>query len=195
MRAALGEAGWLRLPPQVRARFADAAGRADYRGSFQTVRASHAGRLLAQLCRLLGTPVAPWTGTGVAASVHVRPDARGGIVWERLYHFPHRPVCRIVSTKCAGDDGELIERLPCGLRMSLRVYESGGGLHFLSTGYHLRLGPLRLPIPRLLPPGTTHVEHHDEGQGWFRFTMTVSHALLGEVFYQSGRFRAASESP
>src|SRR5579883_2788254 len=90
VRAALGEAGWLRLPPQVRARFADAAGRADYRGSFQTVRASHAGRLLAQLCRLLGTPVAPWTGTGVAASVHVRPDARGGIVWERLYHFPHR---------------------------------------------------------------------------------------------------------
>jgi hypothetical protein len=39
--------------------------------------------------------------------------------------------------------------------------------------------------------GTTHMEHRDEGNGWFRFTMTVTHPLLGEVFFQTGRFRAA----
>ncbi len=195
VRGALGEGGWLRLPPAVRLRFADAAQSADYLGSFAIVRASRAGRLLGQLCRLIGTPVTPWVGVDVPATVHVRPDGRGGIRWERLYHFPGHRACRVTSTKCAGDAGELIERLPCGLRMSLDVYESGGALHFMSTGYHLRLGRWRVPVPRLLPPGTTHVEHHDEGGGWFRFTMTVSHALLGEVFYQTGRFRAASESP
>jgi hypothetical protein len=29
--------------------------------------------------------------------------------------------------------------------------------------------------------------------GWFRFTMTVTHPFFGEMFYQTGRFRAAGE--
>jgi hypothetical protein len=49
-------------------------------------------------------------------------------------------------------------------------------------------------LPRWLSPGTTHVEHHDETNGWFRFTMTVSHPVFGELFYQSGRFRAAKDA-
>ena len=52
---------------------------------------------------------------------------------------------------------------------------------------------LRIPLPIWLSPGTTHVEHADESNGWFRFTMTVTHPLFGEVFYQTGRFRAARE--
>jgi hypothetical protein len=195
IRAALGPQAWGRLPAPVRARFADAAGTAEYRGTFQTVRASRAGRLLGQLCRLLGSPVAPYTGREVPATVRVYDDGRGGRVWERIYHFPGRPPCRVVSTKRAGARGELIEALPCRLRMALRVMESGGGLHFISCGYYFSLGPVRLPVPRLLPPGLTHVEHYDEGDGWFRFTMTVRHRWLGEVFYQTGRFRAASEVP
>jgi hypothetical protein len=34
--------------------------------------------------------------------------------------------------------------------------------------------------------------HLDEALGgWFRFTMTVTHPVFGELFYQTGRFRAA----
>ncbi len=40
----------------------------------------------------------------------------------------------------------------------------------------------------------THVEHHDEPDGWFRFTMTVTHPIFGEMFYQTGRFHAAGRS-
>jgi hypothetical protein len=43
------------------------------------------------------------------------------------------------------------------------------------------------------PRRTTHVEHVDEADGWFRFTMTVTHPFFGEMFYQTGRFRAAGE--
>ena len=50
-------------------------------------------------------------------------------------------------------------------------------------------------VPRLLSPGVTHVEHIDLGHGWFRFTMTVTHPLFGEVFFQTGRFCAAEELP
>jgi hypothetical protein len=52
---------------------------------------------------------------------------------------------------------------------------------------------VKIPLPSWLSPGVTHVEHADESKGWFRFTMTVTHPLLGEVFYQTGRFRAAGE--
>jgi hypothetical protein len=89
--------------------------------------------------------------------------------------------------------------------MPLSVYQRRGVLHFVSKGYYfefripwisgrLAFGPnLKIPLPTWLSPGTTHVEHADESNGWFRFTMTVSHPLFGEVFYQTGRFRAAEE--
>jgi hypothetical protein len=90
--------------------------------------------------------------------------------------------------------------------MPLSVYQHNGVLHFVSKGYyfefrlgrgrallgeHLARHTIKIPLPAWLSPGTTHVEHADESKGWFRFTMTVTHALFGEVFYQTGRFRAA----
>ena len=86
--------------------------------------------------------------------------------------------------------------------MPLSVYQRRGVLHFLSKGYYFefkirrgsgRVARLKIPLPTWLSPGTTHVEHADESNGWFRFTMTVTHPLFGEVFYQTGRFRAAEE--
>ena len=74
-----------------------------------------------------------------------------------------------------------------------------------ATGYSissawvlLRIRPatgttLKIPLPLWLSPGTTHVEHADEADGWFRFTMTVRHPFFGEIFYQTGRFRAAKD--
>jgi hypothetical protein len=194
VRRALGEVGWARLPAAVRARFADTAASAVYCGSFESVRASRTGKLLALLCRLIGTPVAPYTGSDVPATVHVFPDARGGVVWERRYHFPGRSTCVVRSTKRCDARGALIEELPFGLSMPLAVFERRGELHFLSTSYFFRWLGLRLTVPALLPPGRTHVEHIDEGRGWFRFTMTVSHPWFGEVYFQTGRFYAASEA-
>jgi hypothetical protein len=101
------------------------------------------------------------------------------------------------STKVIGADGVLVEELPARLRMPLDVYERQGVLHFVSKGYYFDLGfrlgtgTAKINLPWWLSPGTTHVEHIDETDGWFRFTMTVNHPVLGEVFYQTGRFHAA----
>jgi Domain of unknown function (DUF4166) len=194
IRRAIGETAWTRLPPAVRARFADSMLHAEYTGTFETVRASRAGKMLALLCVFLGTPVTPHTGNAVPATVRVFVAKGGGTVWERTYRFPGRRPCVVSSTKQAGDRGELIEALPFGLRMPLEVFESAGALHFVSRGYYFRCLGHRLRVPDFLPPGRTHVVHADEGGGWFRFTMTTTHKWFGEVYFQTGRFRAASEA-
>jgi hypothetical protein len=193
----LGEAAWRRLPEAIRARFADSSVAVDYVGTFEVVRASFPGLCLAWLCRLIGTPIVPRCGIAVTAVVHVEPTARG-VMWKREYRWPDRSTSWVCSTKVIGADGSLVEELPARLRMLLEVYERSGALHFVSRGYYFDLGPrcardgsMKLALPRLLSPGTTHVEHIDEGGGWFRFTMTVTHPWLGELFYQTGRFRAA----
>lgn len=197
VRGILGEPAWHRLPGAVRMRFGEPPRRVDYIGEFEVVRASRLGRVLACLCRLIGTPVVPRTGAHVPAVVHVGPTGNG-VAWNREYRWPGARHCLVRSTKVIGADGRLVERLPARLCMPLDVYERAGTLHFVSRGYYFELGgrrrALKVPLPAWLSPGTTHVAHRDESHGWFRFTMTVRHPVLGELFYQTGRFRAAKES-
>ena len=82
------------------------------------------------------------------------------------------------------EDGLLIEMLPARLCMPLDTYVEGGVLHFVSRGllFSPRRGISALAAA-LLSPGVTHVEHIDLGHGWFRFTMTVTHPLGGEVLF------------
>jgi hypothetical protein len=194
LRTVLGAAAWERLPEAVRERFAEAAGAVDYAGSFEVVRASLIGRLFAWAGTLVGTPVAPGTGNDVEARVRVRPNAIG-VDWIREYHWAHGGFDQVHSTKVVTGDNRLLEKLPARLCMPLATYVEGAVLHFVSLGYYFDLGfGLRLWLPPLLTPGVTHVEHIDLGHGWFRFTMTVTHPLLGEMFFQTGRFCATEEA-
>jgi hypothetical protein len=198
LRSVLGEAAWHRLPAPVRVRFGEPAHTVDYVGEFEVVRASRLGGLLARLCQVIGTPVVPRTGLHVPAIVRVAPTGEG-VAWHREYRWPNSAACLVRSTKMIDSDGTLVERLPARLCMPLEVYERSGTLHFVSRGYYFELGTrrdgtrIKFALPAWLSPGTTHVEHLDEADGWFRFTMTVTHPLLGELFYQTGRFRAARE--
>jgi len=210
LRGVLGADAWDRLPEAVRERFADSTATACYAGSFEVVRASRLGRVFAWLGVLFGTPVAPRAEDNVAARVFVQPDAEG-VAWIREYQWSDGKRHVVRSTKVVTDEGRLIEKLPARLCMPLDTFESGGVLHFVSRGYYfdlglgdLRLGDLglggpgaglRLWLPDIVSPGVTHVEHIDLGHGWFRFTMTVTHPLLGEIFFQTGRFCATEETP
>ena len=195
LKEVLGDAAWTRLPEAVRVRFADAHA-VDYVGEFEIVRASLLGRIIAWACQVIGTPVVPRTGNNVPAIVRVGPSRRG-VEWCREYRWPGQSPCLVRSTKVIGADGTLIEELPAHLCMSLDLYEEAGTLHFVSRAYYFDITipgtrrRVRLVLPQWLSPGTTHVEHIDQAEGWFRFTMTVTHALFGEVFYQTGRFHAS----
>ena len=189
-RALVGEAGWADLPAAVQARF-DAAAHEQprvYPGVME-VRASWVGRLIAQICRLFGTPLAPWRGRDVAVAVLTWPAAAGGLVWDRTYAFEgHEPIT-ITSTKLMTRDGRLLEVALGGLGMRLTAGVEAGALVFRSRGYFWRVAGVRLPIPALLTPGAALVIHRDEGAGAFTFSMRFVHALAGETFFQEGRFR------
>ncbi len=196
LRTVLGTAAWNLLPAAVRERFADAAETVTYAGSYEVVRASALGRLFGWLGILFGMPVTPRCGVNVAARVVVQPDERG-VHWNREYHWPDGTKHLVRSTKVVTGDARLVERLPARLCMPLHTYVEGAVLHFVSLGYYfdLGLGGLRLWLPRFLTPGITHVEHIDLDHGWFRFTMSVTHPLFGELFFQTGRFCAAEDLP
>src|SRR5436190_20889175 len=78
-RGLLGEAAWAALPAAVQARFCLAAAAVPhaYQGRM-IVRANLAGLVIAQLCRLIGTPLAPFRGEDVPVTVKVHTDADGG---------------------------------------------------------------------------------------------------------------------
>ena len=184
-RGLVGEAGWAALPLAVRGRFIDQPART-YAGEM-AVRASTAGFLFAHLCRLIGTPLAPWRGENVGVDVHVwnRPD--GALVWDRTYHFEGRKPVKVGSCKKADRRG-LVEVVRGGLGMALDVSVEDGALHFRSRGYFWEILGLRLPLPGLLTPGAAHVFHRDEGDGRFTFGLSFVHPWLGETFWQEGVF-------
>jgi len=186
----LGSAAWSRLPAAVRERFAlhSHVTPTIYRGAMR-VEASIFGRCFAHLCRLIGTPVAPFTGDDVVVEVRVQDlDDRSGTVWERSYRFPGRAPTVVRSIKQLDDDGSLVEVLGAGLHMKLDVREIDSELHFISTGYFFRLGSVRIDLPALSPPGATRVVHIDRGGGRFQFSMRTTHPWFGEMFVQEGKF-------
>ncbi len=193
LSSVLGAHAWMRLPEAVRERFAESATAVTYAGAFEIVRASWLGRMFAWLGTLFGRPVTPYDGIDVEARVHVRPNELGA-EWIREYHWADGREDVVVSTKVIGPDGQLVEKLPARLCMPLNTYEDGGVLHFVSRGYYFEVGAMKWWLPAFFTPGVTHVEHIDLGHGWFRFTMTVTHPVFGEMFFQTGRFCAAEEA-
>ncbi|TQV79594.1 DUF4166 domain-containing protein [Denitrobaculum tricleocarpae] len=191
--ALVGPEGWLRLSPLIRSRFACSAGMKDitYEGTMKSVRCSRTGYLLAQLCRLFGTPLAPFEGRDIPIEVQVHDDPeKGGVAWDRIYFFPGRKPITVTSTKVFTGDGKmLLECVGGGFGMRLKVFEQDRKLHFRSESYFWRFAGLTVRLPDWLTPGVAHVVHSDLGSGWFRFEMTMRHRHLGESFYQDGTFK------
>jgi len=192
----LGEAWW-RLPAATRARFE--GHEALYAGTM-ALHATAAGRWVARLCKLVGSPLPPPCERPLAATVRVEPDrATGGSRWTRCYDFPRARVS-VASVKAVDADGALVERLGCGIRMRLELGVRDGALCFDSAGYYVefegvaiggrRYCAWRFALPSWFLPGRTCVAHHDLGGGLFRFTMTIRHELLGELFHHDGVFHS-----
>ncbi len=199
MAKAVGAAGWRRLEPAIRARFAKdvKAGQVKcYEGVMSEVACSKAGWLLAQACRLLGTPLATAAGREVPTTVLVYPDPSGrGTVWDRIYFFPGRTPVTVRSSKVLDEESRLLERVGGGFGMVLKVFEQDRALHMVSQAYFLEWRGRRVYLPDQLSPGTAHVIHSDEGGGLFRFRLTITHPLLGRLFTQDGRFADDAKAP
>jgi len=187
LAALVGPAAWSRLPAALQRRFAANHAPVTYRGRLD-IRCSPLGRVLAWLVKPFRSPLVAANATGVPTTVRVSPVGTG-VLWERSFEGGVGHVC---STKELDSTGRLCERTHGGLGMTLRVYERDGALVFESQRYFLALGRLHIVIPRLLSPGTCRVEHCDQGDEQFRFTLSMTHPLWGETFHQSGVFKDPS---
>jgi hypothetical protein len=156
------------------------------------VEASSLGLTLAQLGRLMGTPLAPGVGKATPVTVQVRPGRGGALIWDRIYTFPGRAPVLVTSRKLMDRSTGLIEAVRCGVGMVLSLSVEDGALHFRSRRYFLQALAMRLPLPLPLTPGEAHVIHADLGQGRFRFTMSFTHPWFGRLFFQTGVFRDPS---
>lgn len=188
----LGAEGWARLPQAVRARFAKryAPGRSvSYAGQISLCRISPAGWLLAQACRLIGAPLPLTRGAGQAAVVTLTEHGPShGQVWTRVYARADGFPQVIHSAKMFTGPTGLEEYLGLGLGVALRVEALDEALRFRSDHYFLRLGKLRLRLPRWLAPGALTIDHIDRGHGAFAFVLHLQHRLLGELIHQHGEF-------
>ncbi len=196
-RALVGEAGWAALPETTRARFGKrvADGRtAVYAGEIVECRMNRAGRILAQLCRLLGGPLPLGRDADMPALVSVTEDAAsGGQHWTRIYGRRRGFPQVIRSRKCFAGPTGLEEHVGRGVGIALRIDVADGALHFLSDHYFLRLGRLRLRLPRWLAPGHMRVSHIDCKHGLFAFVLRLDHPLFGALIQQTAMFRDMKE--
>ena len=194
-RALVGAEAWASLPVAVRRRFGKRLGEGRtvcYEGRIEACRMSLAGRVLAELLRVIGAPLPLDTDTGVPAAVVVTEDeAERGQFWTRIYGR-HAGFPRVIgsSKRFRGPTG-LEEYVGRGVGMALRASVEDGVLRFASDHYFLQAGRVRLRLPIWMTPGALLVSHVDRGAGEFEFVLELRHPHLGELVRQSALFRDA----
>jgi len=190
-RSLIGEKGWRRLHPDIQHRFSvdSASSEVTYTGVMDVIYLSFFGKLLAQLCRVIGTPLALYSGENIPMKVNVYSDKKlKGMTWDRFYFYPNRSVNRVKSTKCIRKNTGLIEVVGFGFGMYLKVYEQNSAIIFESTRFFWQLGRLKINIPQILTPGKTTVKQQALEGGLFRFSFDVIHPIFKQVYYQTGVF-------
>jgi hypothetical protein len=190
-RALLPAADWAALPLAVRRRFSkrmSPGATVVYRGEVVEVHANLAGRLLAQLCRVIGAPLPLVFNPGVSV-VTVTEDAVGqGQVWSRMYvRADGFPQVIHSAKRFAGPTG-LEEHVGAGVGMALTVTAEQGALVFRSAFYFATVLGLRVRLPRWTEPGALTITHRDLGEGRFAFTLALDHPWLGRLLGQDAIF-------
>ncbi len=189
----LGDAAWWRLPAAVRSRFSRALGPDETRifaGEVVETSMNVAGRILANLSRLLGAPLPLTPGATGPAHVTVSEDRKlGAQIWTRIYARPGRFPQVISSAKRLSGPTGLEECLGYGLLMRLQLLEDDGALVFRSAGYAVETGFGRTwTLPTWMAPGRCDVVHRDLGNGQFTFTLELRHRWFGLLLRQVGLF-------
>jgi hypothetical protein len=187
---------WIALPFPVRRRFSErvADGKTVlYVGEVVECALSPVGLLFAQAARLCGGPLPLSSETRLPAVVTVTEDAATkGQIWTRLYTRRNGFPQVIHSSKQFGGRTGLEEYVGRGVGMALTVQVENGALKFRSARYFLRVGNVRLPLPRWLTPGALTVTHRDIGAGRFEFALDIVHPLFGPIIHQAAIFREAT---
>lgn len=192
-RALVGEAAWATLPLPVRRRFSRHLAPGDvalYRGWVAKTELSRAGRVLANLLRMIGAPLPLVDGaTGPAVVAVIEDPAFGGQVWVRTYNRPGDFPQVVHSAKRFRGPTGLEEYIGRGIGLSLSVAVEEGALVFRSQRYFFELAGRRVWLAAAITPGRMQIVHRQQDDGSFLFSLTLRHRLLGLLLDQHAYFR------
>jgi hypothetical protein len=140
------------------------------------------GRVARAAARLLGLPEG---GEAVPVRLSVEPHA-GGERWRR--NFAGREFVTEQGERAAG----LMAERAGPFELLFRLNVEGGALAYRQEGAALRVGGLRVRLPRLLAPRVEAWERADAGGG-VRVTVCVTAPLAGPVIRYEGLLRTGEE--
>lgn len=187
LRRTLGEAEWRLLARGITARFEPRAGPGRplvFAGIMQQVYCSPLGALAAILLR--GAAILPPRCVqDVPFTFRITLQGRV-LAKERCYQLDRKTA--FVFRSVFSETPSLHEEFRGGLGMYLGVAAYRRCLLFFDRHYFLRIGRLRLLLPRWLGLGRFELIHRNMDDRRFQVLIRVSHPLFGTLFYQRGEF-------
>jgi len=173
--ARLVGAAWGQLAEPVR-RLHPAGSAVRGAGLFDVTRGgSLAARLLASLMRL------PAEGRGVPVVLTVGPEGAGGERWHRDFDGK-----TFVTHQREHPPGLLADRAGA-VEMYFRMEAEGEALIYRQAGVRLRLGRLRVPVPRALAPRIEAREWAEAGDPRVCVRVSVGAPLVGPLITYEGK--------
>ena len=197
---ALGD-DWQYVAPLVRAHYGlhpDSNERLEFNG-IMSVYYPRPALLLLGFARLMGGLVLLREDN---VSVKVENSSRPGklaMFWHRRFFVPgkKKPVIFRSRMEYAGGT-EIVEYIgtsewaSMGIKMNITQVE--GAVHFDSTGYVLKIGPLEVPIPGHMLLGRASIFEKAMDDDTILMGFTIKHPLWGEIYTYKGTFSAPISS-
>jgi len=197
-RQLLGQKGWSQLHPAIQKRFGKhlkLGESAVYQGIVTRIHLSKFGSILAQVARIIGGPL-PYDrkSIGQPAILIVTEDiATSGQFWIRQYGRKGKFPQTIHSSKRFAGPTGLEEYIGYAIGIALNTEATPKALFFKSDHYFLQLAGARLKLPSWLSPGAMTIGHHEQGNGRFRFTLSLTNRYFGTLIHQEADFNDAKE--